>query len=29
VGCGWAGKRIREEAGPKSGKRVSELKLDF
>jgi hypothetical protein len=29
VGRGWAGKRIREEAGPKSRKRVSELKLDF
>jgi hypothetical protein len=29
VGRGWAGKRIREEAGPKSRKRVFELKLDF
>jgi hypothetical protein len=29
VGHDWAGKRIREEAGPKSRKRVSELKLDF
>jgi hypothetical protein len=28
VGRGWAGKRIREEARPKSRKRVSELKLD-
>jgi hypothetical protein len=26
---GWAGKRIREEAGPKSRKRISELKIGF
>jgi hypothetical protein len=25
----WAGKRIREEAGPKSRKRISELKIGF
>jgi hypothetical protein len=29
VGRGWAGKRIREEAGPKSRKRISELKIGF
>jgi hypothetical protein len=29
VGRGWAGKRIREEAGPKSRKRISELKFGF
>jgi hypothetical protein len=29
VGHGWAGKRIREEAGPKSRKRISELKIEF
>jgi hypothetical protein len=27
VGRDWAGKRIREEAGPKSRKRISELKI--
>jgi hypothetical protein len=29
VDRGWAGKRIREEAGPKSRKRISELKIGF
>jgi hypothetical protein len=29
VGRGWAGKTIREEAGPKSRKRISELKIRF
>jgi hypothetical protein len=29
VGRGWAGKRIREEDGPKSRKRISELKIGF
>jgi hypothetical protein len=29
VGHRWAGKRIREEAGPKSRKRNSELKIGF
>jgi hypothetical protein len=29
VGHGWAKKRIREEAGPKSRKRISELKIGF
>jgi hypothetical protein len=30
VGCSWAEKkRIREEAGPKSRKIISELKIGF
>jgi hypothetical protein len=29
VGHGWAGKRIGEVAGPKSRKRISELKIGF
>jgi hypothetical protein len=29
VGHGWARKRIREEAWPKSRKRISELKIGF
>jgi hypothetical protein len=29
VGRGWAGKRIREVAEPKSRKRISELKIGF
>jgi hypothetical protein len=29
VGHGWAGKRIREEAGPKSRERISKLKIGF
>jgi hypothetical protein len=29
VGCGWAEKRIREEAGPKSRKIIFELKIGF
>jgi hypothetical protein len=29
VGRSWAGKRIRDDAGPKSRKRISELKIGF
>jgi hypothetical protein len=29
VGRGWAGKRIREEARPKSRKRNSKLRIGF
>jgi hypothetical protein len=29
VGRGWAGKTIREEGGPRSIKRISELKIGF
>jgi hypothetical protein len=29
VGHDWAGRRIREEVGPKSRKRIFELKIGF